>query len=83
MTTLRRKEINVRDLITMRVGKERAEEFAEWAWGKDFKTMNFSTDAVRKWNKRHGKKLRIDPANEVVDDLSKMIDLWEESLCKK
>lgn len=75
----KKKELNVRDILEVSLGStEKAEEFAKWAWGEDFRSMGFQTDAVRLWNTLHGKSFKIKGSNSIVEDLKRMIALWKE-----
>ncbi len=65
-----------RDILVAKLGNEKSEQFAEWAFGKDFHDMHLD-DFMDSWNALHGDKLMLCGSSKVVDDISKMIEIWE------
>ncbi len=58
---------------------EKSEEFAEWAFGPDFKTIP-QHDLLIKWNELHGDKLLLDGSGKPEGDIPRMIEIWGEVL---
>lgn len=56
---------------------KKVEEFAKFAWGEDYKEMNFPKEAVPRWNERHSDKLELHMSGNPLQDIKKMIKIWE------
>lgn len=71
----------IRNIIENILCEKEAEEFAEWAWGDDFRDLNykFADDLVHRWNERHLKNgLILSVVNSPYDDIPKMIEIWRK-----
>lgn len=68
----------LKDLAEELVGKEKAEEFAAWAFGNDFESLNGMDKFADTWNERHGYLFKIDKDKPIVYDMIKMTNLWKE-----
>ena len=73
----KRPSFNHRAFIESILGSEEAEKFAEWAWGKEFRTI-ISPDLVKKWNELHGDKFLLDAFGSPKEDIPNMIELWKK-----
>ncbi len=52
-------------------------EFREWAFGDgDFDLR----DAPRIWNNLHGDKFKLDGSDQIVDSLTRMIEIWKSNI---
>lgn len=56
---------------------DKAEEFAEWAFGEDYKEYDRSYDFLKAWNILHGKELMLEGHGVPSEDMPKMIELWK------
>jgi hypothetical protein len=65
-----------RDIIELHLGEE-AEEFAEWAFGPNFKTVP-QGDIWKFWNEFHGDALLLDGTGKPAEDIPNMIAIWKE-----
>ncbi len=54
------------------------ENFAEWAFGKDFREFHHSMDFLEGWNLLHGDELHLSASGYIEEDVPKMIELWNE-----
>lgn len=69
--------MHVRSLIESILSPSDAEKFAEWAWGKNYRTINLtSKESVDIWNGLHSNDLILDVKNSPSDDIPKMINIW-------
>jgi len=66
--------------LIQRLTENRADEFSSWAWGNDFTSVSIS-DRRKVWNERHREELEILESGLIVDDLTRMVDLWKRT-CK-
>ena len=70
--------INPKEYCEYILGKEKAAEFALWAFGPNFSSTLFNK-FPEKWNILHGEKLEIFANGKPEDDLPKMIQIWKTS----
>jgi hypothetical protein len=68
----------IRDLIELYLSEKEAEEFAEWAFGEDFRRFDINYKAHIRWNLRH-RELILKESGSPQDDIPKMIELWKKS----
>ncbi len=66
---------NFRAIVEYYAGEE-AEEFAEWAFGRNFKAIP-GNEIWRNWNELHGDKLILEGSGKPLDDIAKMIEIWK------
>lgn len=66
---------NLRDLVEVACPGQ-SEEFAIWAWGKDYKDIILN-DLVEVWNELHGEQLFLEGDGLPSRDIPKMVQLWK------
>lgn len=54
------------------------DEFAEWAFGKEFRTIP-QNEIPTSWNSLHGDLFIINPSGSIKTDIQRMIEAWNES----
>lgn len=64
------------------VGVNKAEKFAEWSFGPDYKDLVEGTEWALAWNLLHGDLYMIDTNNEIYSDMEKMAKIWKEHIEK-
>ncbi len=57
---------------------EEREEFSKFAFGKDYKETSLY-EFRNRWNEMHGEKYFLKGDGKVVDDLTKMIEIWKQT----
>lgn len=65
----------------MILNKEQGEAFNLWAFGiPEFYFYRNSSNlmAMELWNHRHSDLMKLEPDSDMIDDLTKMIELWEK-----
>lgn len=56
--------------------KEEAEEFAKWAFGEDFRSLNTYKKYLEEWNALHADDLLLHSSSYIAVDVPRMITLW-------
>ena len=68
-----------KDIVEYYIGND-SDKFALWAWGDGYKELNFkSCEPVIEWNKLHGDLIEFRCDGNPIDDIRKMVELWEKS----
>ncbi len=67
---------DIRDIVEDQIG-DRAEEFAEWAFGEDYAT-NLQYNLFLEWNNRHSHFMLLKGGSKPSDDIPKMIEIWKQ-----
>lgn len=67
-----------RYIIEHYLNEKESEEFAEWAFGENYKGL-IRNELVFAWNQRHYEKMRISIAGNALEDIPKMIEIWKSS----
>jgi hypothetical protein len=73
----------INELSEIFVGEDKADEFALWAFGKDYLDLITLEDFAEEWNKRHVELFKIDKSLPVIYDMIKMTDLWRQIIENK
>jgi hypothetical protein len=63
-----------RDIVESILG-DKSEEFAEWAFGPNFKSIS-QTEIWKNWNELHGDCLMLCGSGKPSDDIPSMIVVW-------
>ncbi len=69
----------LRAIIEYYISYAESEVFAEWAWGKEFRDLNYD-EFYQEWNRLHSDLLTIYPDGSIEIDIPKMIDFWKKGL---
>lgn len=70
--------MHISDIIELFLSPKDTLKFAEWAWGEEYDQIDYTHEAISKWNERHGDKLKLRSNGSVTDDVKKMIKLWKK-----
>lgn len=79
LTIILRKRCNrlsMRDIVVEQIG-DRAEEFAEWAFGENY-NITLQSNLFLEWNNRHSHHMVLKGGSRPVDDIPKMIEIWKK-----
>lgn len=66
----------LKDLIHLEVGEEKAYEFALWAFGEGFLRFKELIDFADAWNERHSDLYEVNLDYPIVNDIIMMAELW-------
>ncbi len=69
--------MGISDLIERTIGKEKAIEFAIWAFSDEYADLLLGEFHLI-WNYRHGEKLKLHGNGLINVDIPKMIEIWEK-----
>ncbi len=69
--------MHVRSIIEAEL-EWKAEDFALWAFGEDYKTLD-RLAMMNAWNEKHSDKLQLAGDGEIKQDLMKMIKIYRDS----
>jgi hypothetical protein len=69
------KNMHQRSIIENFLSEKDAEEFAEWAFGENFREI-LRPDLVLAWNNLHSHQLILSSDGRPSEDIPKMIEIW-------
>ena len=52
------------------------EKFSVWAFGENYEELSDSLEIMHAWNKLHGDILMLNEANNIKEDIQKMVHLY-------
>lgn len=69
-------QVGLRDIVDKFLPEEEVEEFAAWAFGKDYNNLKLE-EFAHAWNRLHKDLYEINVANTIVDDVYKMTTCYK------
>lgn len=71
----------LREIALSVLSEEQTEEFATWAFGKDYLNLNETIQFAECWNNLHGTLYHVDyMCGHSEKDMYEMIKLWQNKL---